>query len=56
MQTPIVYVGSDTKWEYKIVEGKPDLKRLNELGEEGWELAGVLDSAGIVLVYFKRSA
>lgn len=47
------------KWEYKIVQldsgnyfrdsESPTESGLNELGEEGWELAASLDSSGIKL-------
>ncbi len=43
------------KWEYKIVHS-PDvtLKRLNELGGEGWELVAVPDANGFETYYMKR--
>jgi hypothetical protein len=44
------------KWEYKILV-HPDDKRLNELGQEGWELVTVTTSPGSgVTSYLKRAA
>ncbi len=42
------------KWEHKIVRN-PDstLKRLNELGAEGWELVAVVASDGLEAFYLK---
>ncbi len=40
------------KWKYHIepTKGAYDVKRLNELGDEGWELVAVTEWA----YYFKR--
>jgi hypothetical protein len=57
---PIVYVREDVRWEYKTVEralsGEAAIgeAELNELGAEGWELAGVLAHENKVSFYFKR--
>ena len=32
------------RWEYKYVIGTPHMDELNQLGEQGWELAGVINS------------
>lgn len=53
MNTPIVYVDHAIKWEYKIVV-KPSLEMLNELGGDGWELAGILLVEDGAEFYFKR--
>ena len=49
------------KFEYKVVEkfdtGLKGEKKLNALGEEGWELAGVMHTDGFVKssqMIFKR--
>lgn len=54
MQTPIVYVGEEIKWEYKIVTDTPSLETLNELGADGWQLAAILPTDARVTFYFKR--
>jgi hypothetical protein len=57
---PIIYVREDIRWEYKTVEhalsAEPVIgeAELNELGAEGWELAGVLAHENKVSFYFKR--
>ena len=43
------------KYEYKVVTiGFNDCLDLQELGNEGWEMCGVLQLATIVVYYFKR--
>lgn len=45
--TPIVYVDEKAVWEYKLLaddlsgDGTTAEQRMNALGAEGWELAGV---------------
>jgi hypothetical protein len=34
------------QWEYKRIEGVPDENILNQLGAQGWELAGVVSDTG----------
>jgi len=38
-----------TKWEYKVEfmghKGTVEIKRLKELGEEGWELTAIADDS-----------
>ena len=43
------------RWEYVVVAG-PDQARLAELGDEGWELVGVVAGEGGPTCYFKRPA
>jgi hypothetical protein len=48
-------------WEYKHLarpHGQPPLDEpeLNALGEEGWELVGVVADASMTHFYFKRAA
>ena len=46
------------RWEYKLVEYSDRFlheKQLNELGEEGWELCGVMLDQYMRRYYFKRS-
>jgi len=57
--TPIVYVKNKTMWEYKLVtsnlkEGPPREDQLNKLGQDGWELAGIVTDSPFVYFYFKR--
>ncbi|RKN84787.1 hypothetical protein [Paenibacillus ginsengarvi] len=40
-----------TRWEYTILDNPG---RLNELGEEGWELVGVTSAEGGERFYLKR--
>ncbi len=58
--TPVVYVREPMVWEYRVViatEGRlPSEEKLNRLGSEGWELAGLLHTAPRVIYYFKRLA
>jgi hypothetical protein len=43
-----------TIWEYRTAIN-PDLKRLNDMGEEGWELAAIkAEKDGPGEYYFKR--
>ncbi len=57
MNTPIVYVGEEVKWEYKIVVAEsPTVEMFNELGADGWELAGILPMQAGASFFFKRTA
>ena len=57
---PLVYVADEPAWEYTRVvrhmgeTGAPTGEELTELGEQGWELAGILSQAQFVYFYFKR--
>ena len=43
------------KYEYKVVTiGYNDCLDLRELGNEGWEMCGVLPREEIIVYYFKR--
>jgi hypothetical protein len=54
------WVPIEPRWEYKEIvrdretEQLPDETELNELGGEGWELAGIADESRRVHFYFKR--
>jgi hypothetical protein len=39
------------RWEYKMTCGHPVL---NQLGEEGWELATATQDGNVTCLYFKR--
>ena len=58
--TPIVYVREPAVWEYHQLVAKenrlPSDDALNKLGDDGWELSGVLHAAPKVVYYFKRLA
>ena len=57
---PLVYVVEELQWEYKRIEcllndqAAPTEGDLNALGEEGWELVGILTYRDRVYLYFKR--
>jgi len=40
-----------TRWEYKMTCTRP---ALNQLGEEGWELAAATQDGNVTCLYFKR--
>jgi len=56
----MVYVAEKTVWEYRQVtrdfsQGEiPSEDELNQIGKDGWELAGILNHAGHLYLYFKR--
>ena len=60
IRPPMVYVEKPLKWEYKQVvrnleKEKPlDEAELNTLGEEGWELSGIVQQPPLTYYYFKR--
>lgn len=53
---PIVYVREEVQWAYHVVTtGTPlDEADLTELGQDGWELTGILNQDGALHFYFKR--
>lgn len=58
---PMVYVHKQDQWEYhqfvrdlKAGDEPPTDEELNEMGQEGWELAGVLAQNEKAFFYFKR--
>lgn len=59
-QPPMVYVQPEPIWEYHCMtrqleeEKPPSVEELDELGAEGWELAGIVHQAPAVYFYFKR--
>ncbi len=59
---PMIYVSEPLAWQYKQVvrhiaqEGLLDEAALNELGQEGWELAAVVTQALQATYIFKRLA
>ncbi len=43
------------QWEYKTMIGNPIEPALNKIGEEGWEMCGVVQlTSSSVRLYFKR--
>ena len=57
---PVVYVRESIRWEYRQlsvdVDNLPADELLQEYGDEGWELAGILPILSRVTLYFKRRA
>jgi hypothetical protein len=57
---PMVYVRKSVEWEYKQIvrnlekENAPDEAELNKLGEDGWEMTGVVQQPPFAYFYFKR--
>lgn len=58
----MVYVSEEPVWEYRRLvrnlsrEEPPAAEDMNELGKEGWELAGIFADSPNVYFYFKRPA
>ena len=59
--TPMVYESVEYHWEYKHLQRNLDEQalleeeRLNELGQESWELVTVLKHNNTAHYYFKRT-
>lgn len=59
-QSPIVYVGENPAWEYKLfirdleLDNAPDEEEINPYGADGWELVGLFVHANMLYCYFKR--
>ena len=59
---PMVYVKDALRWEYEQrrrdldEQGPLDVEALNELGAQGWELAGILTHGRQAIYIFKRIA
>lgn len=57
---PMIYLPVQQRWQYKIVTypqteaSVPTEADLNTLGEQGWELTGVLPAGDSTHFYFKR--
>ena len=57
---PMIYVEKQLKWEYKqIIRNFENEKllaetELNALGEDGWELTGIVQQPPNTYFYFKR--
>ena len=58
---PMVYVNEAVKWEYEQrrrdldAQGPLEVDALNELGAQGWELAGILVRGSHATYVFKRT-
>jgi len=58
--SPLVFVLEELHWEYKRIErvldkqAAPTEEDLNALGEQGWELVGILSYRDRAYLYFKR--
>jgi hypothetical protein len=60
IRPPMIYVEKHLKWEYKQMIQNPgsekplDETELNALGEDGWELTGIVQQPPYTYFYFKR--
>jgi hypothetical protein len=58
IRLPLIYVEKQMKWEYKQVirdlEQPLEEAELNALGEEGWEMTGIVQQPPKTYYYFKR--
>jgi hypothetical protein len=60
VRPPMVYIEKQLKWGYKLMirnlekESPLDETELNALGEDGWELSGVVQQPPVTYFYFKR--
>jgi hypothetical protein len=59
---PTVTVRDELRWEYRSLRRDlssaepPTDGELNELGAQGWELAGAVNKGTLLYLYFKRLA
>ena len=60
IRPPMIYIEKQLKWEYKQIvrnleSEKPlDETELNILGDDGWELTGIVQLLPLTHFYFKR--
>ncbi|MBE0689945.1 MAG: hypothetical protein IH587_07465 [Anaerolineae bacterium] len=61
VETPVVFQKEPVIWRYKVLmrdldkhDVPPSETELNELGAEGWEIAGIVAHGSRVYVYLKR--
>jgi hypothetical protein len=60
IRPPMVYIEKQLKWEYKQIarnlENEKPLEEaeMNALGEDGWEMTGVVQHTSTAYFYFKR--
>lgn len=60
VRPPMIFVEKKLRWEYMQVvrnlenERLPDETELNALGEQGWELSGIVHHPPLAYFYFKR--
>ena len=48
MSEPVETTQTTQQWEYKVIEASQELNKLNEFGEQGWEVTGVTAAGGPV--------
>lgn len=60
VRPPMIFIKRQLAWEYKQIvrnlENEKPLEEseLNELGDDGWEMSGIAQQAGLTYYYFKR--
>jgi len=60
IQAPLIYVKEKPVWAYKQLvrdlkkEPAPTEEDLNQLGKDGWELAGMFTQESTAYFYFKK--
>jgi hypothetical protein len=60
VRPPMVFVEKSLKWEYRQIvrnlkkESPLDEAELNALGQEGWEMSGIVHESPLAYFYFKR--
>lgn len=50
----MIHIERQAKWEYKQVIRNLDEPELKALGEQGWEMTGLIQQPPLAYFYFKR--
>jgi hypothetical protein len=54
IQSPMVYVYEQQRWEYRVITSAISQDELNMLGADGWELLSVVALPAKTQFYFTR--